>query len=394
MEFKPLICPQCGGEIENYSPGQTMATCSYCGTRFLVDPRNEPAPPVYEPVEFSSPNPQATTAVIALIVIFLVGGVIVTAFISGIKGTSQSRSGTAKPIASPVGGKPVLAPTPNPNLLEFGGKGTENGQFQDANSIAVDKQGRIYVSDDSLRVQQFDDKGTYLRTIQIPAKTGNYDHARTIDKIAVGDDGKLYVAVGGVIQVYDENATKLSRVMEVAPDYIQDFALKSDGGMVMIYDNDRIETLIVVTKTGKITKRISGFHTKALDAALSPKETAIEAIRLAVDGTGNIFSVYAFGDLGSYSLSSNADELMIARFSPDGKFVNKFVQTMNSCGIEVDSQGRIYLSANDSIQIYSNTGETVSTISGLSVVNAFALDKDNNVYAIALDRVMKRAAIP
>jgi hypothetical protein len=349
---------------------------------------------VYEPVEFSSPNPQATTAVIALIVIFLVGGVIVTAFISGIKGTSQSRSGTAKPIASPVGGKPVLAPTPNPNLLEFGGKGTENGQFQDANSIAVDKQGRIYVSDDSLRVQQFDDKGTYLRTIQIPAKTGNYDHARTIDKIAVGDDGKLYVAVGGVIQVYDENATKLSRVMEVAPDYIQDFALKSDGGMVMIYDNDRIETLIVVTKTGKITKRISGFHTKALDAALSPKETAIEAIRLAVDGTGNIFSVYAFGDLGSYSLSSNADELMIARFTPDGKFVNKFVQTMNSCGIEVDSQGRIYLSANDSIQIYSNTGETVSTISGLSVVNAFALDKDNNVYAIALDRVMKRAAIP
>ena len=393
MDFKPLICPQCGGEIENYSPGQTMATCGYCGTQFVIEKDRHAAPPVYETVEFPSPNPQAT-AVIVLLVIFLVGGFIVVAFIKGIKGTSPSVSGTAKPTATPLNGKPVLIPTPNPNLLDFGGKGTGNGHFQDANSIAVDRQGRIYVSDNSLRVQQFDDKGAYLRTIQVPAKTGNYDHARTIDKIAAGDDGKLYVAVGGVIQVYNENAPKLSRVIEMAPDYIQDFALKSDGGMDIIYDDDHIETLIVVTKTGKITKQIRGFHTNALDAVVSPKETAVAAIRLAVDGAGNIFSVYAFGDLGSYSISSNNDEMMIARFRPDGKFVNKFVQTMNSCGIEVDSQGRIYLSGNASIQVYSNTGENVSAISGLADVNAFALDKDNNVYAIALNQVIKRPAIP
>ena len=393
MDFKPLICPQCGGEITNYSSGQTMATCGYCGTQFVVKQDNEPAPPAYETAEFASPNPQAT-AIVVLVLIFLVGGFIVAAFIKGIKGTSPSGSGTTKPAATPARGQTPAVPTPNPNLLDFGGKGTGNGQFQDANSIAVDNKGRIYVSDDSLRVQQFDDKGTYLRTIQVPAKTGNYDHARTIDKIAVGDDGRLYVAVGGVIQVYNENAPKLSRVIEMAPDYIQDFALKGDGGMVIIYDNERIETLIVVTKTGKITKQIRGFHTNALDAAISPQEIAVAAIRLAVDGADNIFSVYALGDLGSYSISSNNDELMIARFTPDGKFVNKFVQTMNSCGIEVDRQSRIYLSANDLIQVYSNTGENVSTISGLSVVNAFALDKDNNVYAIALNRVIKRPAIP
>jgi len=244
-----------------------------------------------------------------------------------------------------------------------------------------------------LRVQQFDDKGQYLKTIQVPSKGANYNKARTIDKIAVDADNKLYVAVGGVVLVYGEQSTEPIRTLQVAPDYIQDFALRSDGGLLMISDNDEIETLLFVNKAGKITKRVEGFHTDAADAAVSPKETALAAIRLAVDGAGNIFSVYAFGDLGSYSLDYNREDLVILRFSPEGKFVNKFAQSMLSCGIAVDNKSRIYVSNGTGMEIYSKNGERMSGIDGLEDIRAFALDKDNNTYFLQKDIVIKRAAI-
>lgn len=391
--MEPLICPQCGGQITNYSRGQAFATCGYCATRFLIRP-DEPddKPPQYPVTEMTTPSPKIIAGVV-LTLMALGGGFLLTALFSGIKGSSPPGSSTPYSYSPPTRSGTPSPAAPDPNLLSFGGKGTGNGLFQDANSITVDKQGRIYVSDDSLRVQQFDEKGTFLKTFTIPAKTGNYDHARTIDKIAAGDDGKLYVAVGGIIRIYNADSSEFIRVMEMAPDYISDFALKSDGGMDIVYDNDRIETLIVVTKTGKISKRVDGFHTKALDAAISPQETAIAAIRLAVDGVGNIFSIYAFGDLGSYQISSNNDELLIARFTPDGRYVNKFVQTMNSCGIAVDNQSRIYISESSVINVYKNNGEMVSAVTGLDAVNAFALDKDNNIYAVSGDRVIKRPPI-
>ena len=161
----------------------------------------------------------------------------------------------------------------------------------------------------------------------------------------------------------------------------------------MISDNDEIETLLFVNKAGKITKRIEGFHTDAADAAVSPKETALAAIRVAVDGAGSIFSVYAFGDLGNYSLDYNREDLVILRYSPEGKFVNKFAQSMLSCGIGVDNKSRIYVSNGTGMEIYSKNGELMSGIDGLEDIRAFALDKDNNTYFVQKDAVIKRAAI-
>jgi hypothetical protein len=232
-----------------------------------------------------------------------------------------------------------------------------------------------------------------LKLWQIPSETGYYKRARSIEKIAVDDNDRLYVLMVGLVLVYENSSSEMSKIINFAPDSILDFAFRSDGAKLYLTSDGETESLYHITGKGKTVRRIIGFHTEAADAAMSPRGIGLAAIRLAVDGAGNIFSVYALGDLGSYQLSYNEEDFMIFRFTPEGKYVNKFVRTMNSCGIAVDNQSRVYISDNDSIKIYSNTGEQVSTVSNLPRADAFALDRQNNIYILSDDKVIKRAAV-
>jgi len=392
--MKPLICPQCGGKITTYSSGQTFTTCSYCSTRFLIDAnKEEPFPePVREPFDFGN----ALSTIIGVSVAGVLFIVIVIAFLASSPGKTSNRS--PDPVyrgATPRSAEPRVSPTqaPDPNLLSFGGKGTGDGLFQGANSIAVDKMGNIFVSDDTMRVQQFDGEGKFLKVWQIPSKTPNYKGARTIDKIAIGENGDLYVAAGGAILIYDPKSTEHKNIVHAAPDYTRDFAIRSDGTLLLMVDKEDTDELIFVNKNLKAMKRIDSFVTDASDAAMSPRQTGLSAIRIAVDGPGNIYAIYAFGDLGSYQISYNAEELLIFRFTSDGKFTNKFVQTMESCGIATDNQGRVYISNRDSINAYTNMGEAAGSIFDLKSIQAFTLDKENNVYAVLDDQVVKRPSL-
>lgn len=395
--MKPLICPQCGGNITEYSQWQKVINCQYCSTRFIVGQENDEPAAGFEPPRFAPETKVNSSpligAIAAICIIF--GGIIL---FSLVKTKPRSTPPTypvyrTTPVATPQR-TPVPESTPNLNTLEFGGKGTANGLFQDAGAIAVDGKGRIYVADDSLRVQQFNEKGEFLNVWQIPASGKYYKKARTIQKIAVDDKDRLFVLVGGVLQMWEQNTIELPEMTwAAAPDYIVDFAFRADGGILLTYIDDNIETLAYLNRNGKITRRVEGFHTNTADAALSPRETGLAAIRIATDGAGNIFSLYAFGDLGSYQLSYDTEDLVIFRFTPDGKYVDKFVQTMNSCGIAIDNQSRVYISDEDQLKIYTSSGEQVANVPELKNVNAFALDKENNIYILGDDRVIKRPPI-
>lgn len=117
------------------------------------------------------------------------------------------------------------------------------------------------------------------------------------------------------------------------------------------------------------------------------------AIRIAIDGAGGIFSVYALGDLGSYQVSMNTEEFRIFRFTPEGKFADKFARSKDSVGVAVDGQSRIYVSESSRIEVYSKDGNAVGAVSDLPSINAFALDRQNNVYAVLENRIVKRAAV-
>ncbi len=394
--MKPLICPQCGGKIVDYKPLQQFAVCDYCTTRFVIEPQKSATQTefVYPPPTSPITGVKAFSIAIVAAVVLIVGGIILFS-ISARKQPEPNLNfgGYSRPYTTPIS-PPSPTPTPNLNLLEFGGEGTGDGLFQDADSIAVDKQGRIYVADGTMRVQQFDDKGNFLKLWQIPTETKFYKRARSIAKIGVDDKDRLFVLIDyGVVLVYENSSSEPNRIIHFAPNPIQDFAFRSDGGRVFLINGGDSEYLVQVTDAGKTVRRVNGFHSEAADASMSPPETGLAAIRIAVDGAGSIFSIYALGDLGTYQLSYNAEDFMIFRFTPEGKFVDKFVRTMNSVGIAVDNQSRVYISETGNIKIYSKDGKPLSTIPDLTGINAFALDKQNSIYIVLADRVIKRAAV-
>ena len=48
--MRPLICPQCGGQITEYPEGARFTTCDYCETRFVIEENKAPRGP-QAPVE-------------------------------------------------------------------------------------------------------------------------------------------------------------------------------------------------------------------------------------------------------------------------------------------------------------------------------------------------------
>lgn len=76
-------------------------------------------------------------------------------------------------------------------LMEWGAKGSADGQFDVPHGIALDQQGRVYVADrTNARVQIFDSAGRHLATWK------GAGYGRPFD-VAVGPDGAVFIADGG-----------------------------------------------------------------------------------------------------------------------------------------------------------------------------------------------------
>ncbi|HSK71467.1 MAG TPA: hypothetical protein VK892_07220, partial [Pyrinomonadaceae bacterium] len=288
---------------------------------------------------------------------------------------------------------PVTLPSATPEvddrtLLEFGGKGTGAGLFEDPNEIAVDKAGNIYVSDDTKRVQRFDANGAFLNLWNVKGTKNE-----TIDKIAADAEGNVFVLIGGEIVVFNGETGEQRHVLSIKR-YIYDFILRDDGGLMLVAENNNREEIVQTDKGKRIVRRMSGIHSRAAEAQID-----VNAIRLAIDGAGDFFAVCALDDVfGSHSY--DAEDLMTFRFNPDGKFVNKFAPDLMPKAIAVDNQSRIYVlngrSASDSgIHIFSNTGSKLKTVlfDRFEWVNAMSLDAQNNIYLIVGDKVRKLKAI-
>lgn len=416
--MKALACPQCGAIIKKISDRQTFAECEYCHSKILVPKdkifeitdeqaenanisregnktiwkspfENESGYQVDERLPYSSTdqsNYGGLYAVMAAIAaVFFVTFIAVGLYVIGNKSVKKVKYPTPTPYKTPP-----PPPTPEKDervLLEFGGKGTGSGLFENPREIAVNQTG-IYVSDDTKRVQRFDANGNFLNLWNVSGTKKN-----TIDKLAADAEGNVYVLIEGKIIVYRGETGERKSVIG-NKNYIHDFILRDDGGMMMATENYGREEIIQTGRGNRTARRLVGIHSRAAETDIPP-----HAVRLAVDGAGDIFAVYALGDVfGSYYY--NDEDLMTFHFTAAGKFVNKFAPDLTPSAITVDNQSRLYILSNNpfsgnQVAVFSGSGNKLESI-GLDKFDrarALTLDSQNNIYLIVGDKVRKLKAL-
>src|SRR4051794_13133854 len=112
--MEPLICPQCGGQISDYSPEKAFTTCAYCGTRFLIEAHKQSnqsiriPPSAFPDFTPSEPDPanRLIFGVIASIVA-VVFGVIIMGVVVSVKSSPK----TVRPLYGGSNSTPRPSPT-------------------------------------------------------------------------------------------------------------------------------------------------------------------------------------------------------------------------------------------------------------------------------------------
>jgi len=326
-----------------------------------------------------------------VIVLFIVGVTVIPIIltqmaVSSANNAIQSAMTEIPAIAVQPTDVPTLAPSPTPAyaqaVMHFGSKGIGPGMLNDARYIAIDGNGIIYVADyEGGRIQAFDMTGKYLSQWKVG------DSNTDIQGLSANQKGDVFVSFDGSISEF-EGATGnfLMKLTDPNGGEFGDLSSTADGnlagvwyqarwGVITSLDGHR-DDLVVFNSRGKIIMTIPSFISgQTGDLALDTD--------LAIDGLGNI-----------YALST--EDGVIFKFTPDGKYINRFGSQGDQPGqfsfpsaIAIDGQGRIFVSDEDKIDIFSSDGRFLTSFPTDSVVNMMAFDQKGALWAVSGDTITK-----
>src|SRR5687768_3079478 len=335
--------------------------------------------------------------VVALALLLIAGAIGLMIALPNRKESEQTSAGVTKTrglFPTP----PSPTPTPRPNGYEvaytFGGEGTGPGLFQDGMGVAVDGGGRVYVSDETRRVQRFDPKGQFINTWSIPTRTKWYKRARGgPTRIIVNERDEVYAVLAGVIL---KLAGETGEVLGAAhgSDYIHDAALSPGLGLYVVSQKGDDDELVLIGGDGRAARRTHRF----VSSQLEDGRLEVRALRVAAGAGGEAFALYCIGGVtGMFSYDD--DDITVHRFSPEGKFVARFGgggrrsapgQFGPPSSIAADPRGRVYVGeAFSTIHVYEPDGRFVRTINAPHAVESMAFDAQGDLYVAGAKRVSK-----
>ena len=246
----------------------------------------------------------------------------------------SSRTPSITPVpTSPAPSTPeakVAETSPFSELMKIGGEGNGDGKFKDNRHVAVDGKGRIYSSDYSpMQVQVFDAEGKFLNRWKTEQGTNLYD-------LAADREGNVYVANDrGLFKFEGEIGKQIAKDDRVQP---RGLALSSEGKLIVTEG----KSFSIFGKDLKLLKTI--------ETAAEQESSTFGFDKVAVDGKGTI-----------YMLGRNEKDVF--KFSPDGKFLNRFPHSANSANtIAVDPVGRIFIAETSSIKVFDANGQKVADL--------------------------------
>jgi hypothetical protein len=391
-------CPQCGASLEYERIMSATVRCHYCNSLVVVPAELRPAPPTPPRpeqqlrVSFSGRRPNTILSSLVLAAIVTVALVLFIFALS--RSSNKPRAVGATATYTPYRA-PTPTPTPKPDgytvAYTFGSEGTGPGFFKDEMCVGVDGAGRIYVSDETRRVQRFDASGKFLDTWNIPVETKWYNNLKQgPHKLLVNSSGDVYAVLAGVVLKLD-GATGEPLGAAHGTDYVHDATLLPDGGMLLVSEKGRDDELVMLGGDGRAAHRTHRFVSSQLD-----KQLEVEALRVAADGTGNTFAVYAIGGVnGEHSYDD--EDTAVFKFTSDGKYVTRFGGEGRAPGqygpptmIAVDNQSRVYVCESfDKIHVFAADGRFIRTLRTPHTVEALAFDAQNNLYIAGGNKVSK-----
>ncbi len=410
MATQEFNCPNCGAPLDYQGEDATMR-CPYCETSVVVPAelrsqsvRAHPVTPApVRPTVITAGQPRATTAVSSrsagcLGIAILVGVVLFVAATIAIpiiltRRATQMASKAIQPalvLSTAIIGPTEVpeatefpSPTPAPTSIaqlvtRFGSQGIGPGLLNQAENIAVDGSGTVYVADyQDGRIQAFDADGKFLYGWQVgDANTNIYG-------MAVTHEGILYVAYDGDIYRYNASKGKLLDKLSYANGQeFGDLSVLPDGGVLGVWYQGRwgLITSLEGHREDLAWFDADGNTVRTLKSVISGQtgNTALD-VYLAVDGQGTV-----------YALSS--DDQAVFKFNAQGKFLDRFDYQGNASGqsqegrcIAVDGQGRVYVGGGKQVSVFSPDGSFILSFGTRDEVYQMAFSEQGDLFIVSGD---------
>jgi hypothetical protein len=374
--LKTFDCPKCGAPVTYDRPSDPAASnprvrCDYCHSQLIAPDEFAGRPAQVVRIQLGGKFPKWLWLILVIpllgviVAVLAAVGVLAPAFYS-VSRTVKEPNNTA-----PFGG-PVKENTNSfaTELLTFGSEGIGPGMFTDARSIAVDGAGRIYVGEyTGGRIQVFDATGKFVSQWSIG------DRKTILRGLAADRKGTVYAVHGGGINRYrGETGEKLGELAYERSGF-DDATAAPDGGLVAAWQSNR-DDIVIFDANGAVVRTIPA----AISSASGDSELSM---RVAVDGSGNIYALGRF---------NNA----IFKFGRDGKFMNRFGgggdkpgQFRAAYSIAVDGYGRVYVGDIKGIQVFDADGRFLTNVEQKGMAFGMVFDDKNELFVVARDRVIK-----
>lgn len=283
----------------------------------------------------------------------------------------------------PLRTSPTATPKASNLLLSFGKEGLGEGEFKKADSIAVDRDGNIYVGDGTLRIQKFDANGKFLQLWNVTEGKVKADdkYYTTINNIVIDSKNRLYAVVGDTdLLRYDAVTGKfIDKIQLYGEKWMNDPQEAKIHDIVMLNDDrlavyatsfPRGEYVIMVSPEGKQEIKFKDLLTKQTD-----RPSGVTKGMMLVTVTGDIFLLEIMSMSKGY----------LYHFKPDGTYVDRFTWD-GSPGYGNFGEKTVILNSQGEIYAYNEPKKQISVLStDGALLRSFPLDADSSFNRMALD---------
>jgi len=294
-------------------------------------------------------------------------------------------------------------PTPNVNtktsnaLLSFGKEGFGQGEFKNAEALAVDKEGNIYVGDGTMRIQKFDREGRFVQLWNVTESKEKPDekYFGGITGMVIDSKNRLYVAVKHQELLRYEAATGkfIDKIQLYGEKWMNTAQEATILDMVMLND-DRLAVFATAFPRGEYVIMVSpeGKPEIKHKSLLKKQDSNADSLMrggILVNVTGEIFLMNGVATEKTYIYRYKADGSYVDRFTWDGAptrgfFSNKIVA--------LNSKGEIYAYNRTKSQIAVLNAEGVQ-VRAIPLKSNFTgqiiLDAEDNIYLLGGNKVEK-----